>query len=96
MYLHIIGTNNWQKLNLSCIESSILYIGSANITYQYDQTMITSAIYAIPYDKNTKNTLRHGNCENQCEIHNETFKTKGVNHVINKMEPKCKPALSPK
>jgi len=64
LYLHIIDINNRQKLNLSCTESSILYIGSANITYQYDQTMFTSAIYAIQYDKNAKNTFRHGNCEN--------------------------------
>jgi len=96
LYLYIINVNNGQKLSLSCIESSILYIESVNITYQYDQTMITSAIYAIQYDKNAKNTFRNGNCENQCEINNETFKTKGVNHVINKMEPKCKLALSPK
>jgi len=96
LYLHIIDSDSGQKLNLSCIKSSILYIESVNITYQYDQTMITSAIYAIQYDKNAKNTFRNGNCENQCEINNETFKTKGVNHVINKMEPKCKLALSPK
>jgi hypothetical protein len=96
LYLHIIDSNNGRKLNLSCTEPSILYIESANITHQYDQTMIASAIYAIQYDKNGKNTLRHGNCKNQCKIHNETFKIKGVNHVINKMEPKCKPALNPK
>ena len=58
--------------------------------------MINYAIYAIQYDKNAKNTFRHGNCENQCEINNGTFKTKGVNHVINKMEPKYKPSLRPK